>query len=76
MTECIALNQNHLLYADSDSLVLDVVTLKRVPSIEPTIKCPFCGSLTKLSSSGLLCPICQLSELGARTLGLQFRTII
>eukprot|EP00811_Abedinium_folium_P010036 NODE_19282_length_850_cov_31.737206.p2 GENE.NODE_19282_length_850_cov_31.737206~~NODE_19282_length_850_cov_31.737206.p2 ORF type:complete len:136 (-),score=33.02 NODE_19282_length_850_cov_31.737206:441-806(-) len=45
-----------------------------VPS-DPTVRCPFCGSSVKAQYRGQLCETCQLSELGANTLGIQLRIL-
>jgi coatomer protein complex subunit alpha (xenin) len=39
------------------------------------IKCPFCGALFTVDYKGKLCPVCELSEIGANTLGLQLRPL-
>jgi len=42
---------------------------------EPTVVCPFCGSTFGHSYKGKLCETCQLCEIGANALGIQFRPI-
>lgn len=42
---------------------------------DPTVSCPYCGALYHASYKGKLCDTCQLSEIGANTLGIQLRPI-
>lgn len=58
-----------------DSLVVCSSSLTRISPRDSTIKCPYCGSIAKAMYTGQLCSICDLAELGARVLGLQFRVL-
>eukprot|EP00928_Gymnodinium_smaydae_P028308 TRINITY_DN2160_c0_g3_i1.p1 TRINITY_DN2160_c0_g3~~TRINITY_DN2160_c0_g3_i1.p1 ORF type:complete len:1244 (-),score=301.09 TRINITY_DN2160_c0_g3_i1:224-3895(-) len=40
-----------------------------------TVQCPFCGSTYQASFKAKVCDTCQLSEIGANTLGIQLRPI-
>lgn len=40
-----------------------------------TASCPYCGALYHASYKGKLCDVCELSEIGANTLGIQLRPI-
>lgn len=42
---------------------------------DPTSQCPYCGSSYHASHKGQVCSTCQLSEIGANTLGIQLRPI-
>ena len=42
---------------------------------ETPIYCPYCGASYLPSFKGKLCEVCQLSEIGANTLGIQLRPI-
>lgn len=42
---------------------------------EPSVSCPFCSASYHASFKGKLCETCQLSEVGANTLGIQLRPI-
>ncbi|PHJ19147.1 coatomer alpha [Cystoisospora suis] len=61
--------------SEFDSLLLCTVTLTRLAPGTPITRCPFCGAVAKVEFSGRICPICDLSELGARVVGLQFRPL-
>jgi len=50
-------------------------SLKPVKASEPTVQCPYCNSTYKASYKGKLCDACQLSEIGANTLGIQLRPL-
>ncbi|KFG39421.1 putative coatomer protein complex, subunit alpha, partial [Toxoplasma gondii TgCatPRC2] len=55
------------------NLLLCTVTLNRLVPGTATTRCPFCNATAKVEFSGRLCPVCELSELGARVVGLQFQ---
>jgi len=40
-----------------------------------TVSCPYCGSIYLASFKGKLCSACELSEIGANTLGIQLRPL-
>jgi coatomer protein complex subunit alpha (xenin) len=42
---------------------------------DPTVQCPYCGATYHASYKGKQCDVCQLSEIGAQTLGIQFRPL-
>jgi coatomer protein complex subunit alpha (xenin) len=42
---------------------------------DPTASCPYCGAVYHASFKGKLCDVCELSEIGANTLGIQLRPI-
>jgi coatomer protein complex subunit alpha (xenin) len=42
---------------------------------DPTASCPYCGAVYHASYKGKLCDVCELSEIGANTLGIQLRPI-
>jgi len=46
-----------------------------IAATEASVACPYCNSLYKASYKGKLCDACQLSEIGANTLGIQLRPI-
>jgi coatomer protein complex subunit alpha (xenin) len=50
-------------------------SLTPVAPTDTTVKCPFCGAVYHTKYSGNLCDICQLSEIGANTLGIQLRPL-
>jgi coatomer protein complex subunit alpha (xenin) len=43
------------------------------PAKDVTVSCPFCGATYHASYKGKLCNVCELSEIGANTLGIQLR---
>ncbi|KAF4656405.1 hypothetical protein FOL47_009008 [Perkinsus chesapeaki] len=42
---------------------------------EAVVRCPYCNADYKAEFAGSLCDVCQLSEIGARVLGVQFRPL-
>ena len=50
-------------------------SLTPIGSSDPTVSCPYCGALYHASYKGKLCDVCELSEIGANTLGIQLRPI-
>mmetsp|Transcript_20482 Transcript_20482/g.45185 ORF Transcript_20482/g.45185 Transcript_20482/m.45185 type:complete len:1235 (-) Transcript_20482:65-3769(-) len=46
-----------------------------IAATEATVQCPYCGATYGASFKGKLCETCQLSEVGANTLGIQLRPI-
>mmetsp|Transcript_113163 Transcript_113163/g.359656 ORF Transcript_113163/g.359656 Transcript_113163/m.359656 type:complete len:1221 (+) Transcript_113163:191-3853(+) len=42
---------------------------------DAAVTCPYCGSIYLASYKGKLCDTCQLSEIGANTLGIQLRPL-
>jgi len=50
-------------------------SLTPIGATDPTVQCPFCGAVYHASYKGKLCDVCELAELGANTLGLQFRPL-
>jgi len=42
---------------------------------EPTTQCPYCGATYWAKEKGKLCQVCELAEIGANTLGVQFRPL-
>jgi coatomer protein complex subunit alpha (xenin) len=42
---------------------------------DPTANCPYCNAVYHASFKGKLCNVCELSEIGANTLGIQLRPI-
>lgn len=50
-------------------------SLTPVAPTDTTEKCPFCGAVYHAKYKGNLCDICQLSEIGANTLGIQLRPL-
>ncbi|KAF4680391.1 hypothetical protein FOZ60_013580 [Perkinsus olseni] len=42
---------------------------------EALVRCPYCNANYKAQYAGSLCDVCQLSEIGARVLGVQFRPL-
>jgi coatomer protein complex subunit alpha (xenin) len=50
-------------------------SFKPIPPTAATVSCPYCQAVYSPEYAGKLCDICELSEIGAKTLGLQFRPI-
>ncbi|KAF4708187.1 hypothetical protein FOZ63_024518, partial [Perkinsus olseni] len=42
---------------------------------EALVRCPYCNANYKAQYAGSLCDVCQLSEIGSRVLGVQFRPL-
>ncbi len=42
---------------------------------QATVRCPYCAAVYTVEFKGKVCEICQLSEVGANTLGVQFRPL-
>jgi coatomer protein complex subunit alpha (xenin) len=60
---------------DIDGMQLCVGSYTLLSPTETVAKCPFCGATYKASYKGKLCDTCQLSEIGANTLGIQLRPL-
>jgi len=54
---------------------LCVGSLTPIAPNDMTVSCPFCGATYHASYKGKLCDTCQLSEIGANTLGIQLRPL-
>jgi len=69
----------HELQFDTKAAVEDfkmcVGSFTQISATAPTVTCPYCGSLYHASYKGKLCDTCQLSEIGANTLGIQLRPL-
>eukprot|EP00442_Polarella_glacialis_P051178 CAMPEP_0115071268 /NCGR_PEP_ID=MMETSP0227-20121206/13576_1 /TAXON_ID=89957 /ORGANISM="Polarella glacialis, Strain CCMP 1383" /LENGTH=1223 /DNA_ID=CAMNT_0002457877 /DNA_START=52 /DNA_END=3723 /DNA_ORIENTATION=- len=61
--------------ASPDDFKLCAGTLTPIGASEPAVQCPYCNSSFHASFQGKLCDTCQLSEIGANTLGIQLRPI-
>merc|ERR1719269_112435 len=48
-------------------------SFKPIPATAATVSCPYCQAVYSPEFAGKLCTICELAEIGAKTLGLQFR---
>jgi len=46
-----------------------------IAATDTTVQCPYCGAFYHAGYKGKLCDVCQLSEIGANTLGIQLRPI-
>jgi len=72
-------NDTHKINFDpkcnTDDMKLCVGSYTLMSATEPAWKCPFCGSNYKASYKTKLCETCQLSEIGANTLGIQLRPL-
>jgi len=60
---------------NTDDMRLCAGSFTLLASTELDVKCPYCGSSYKSSYKGKLCETCQLSEIGANTLGIQLRPL-
>eukprot|EP01071_Lankesteria_metandrocarpae_P006581 Lankesteria_metandrocarpae@DN4409_c0_g1_i1.p1 len=58
--------------SERDALRVCTSTLKRLGPTDASVRCPFCSSEATAAFKGKTCSTCQLSELGARVLGLGF----
>merc|ERR1719387_156637 len=59
--------------APTDDLTLCCGSLKPVPPAQSTVRCPYCNSIYMPEFKGKLCSTCELSQIGANTLGIQLR---
>eukprot|EP00930_Biecheleria_cincta_P035139 TRINITY_DN241_c0_g1_i1.p1 TRINITY_DN241_c0_g1~~TRINITY_DN241_c0_g1_i1.p1 ORF type:complete len:1243 (-),score=237.00 TRINITY_DN241_c0_g1_i1:360-4049(-) len=59
--------------ASPDDFKLCAGTLTPIGQGDTAVKCPYCSSTFHASWKGKLCETCQLSEVGANTLGIQLR---
>eukprot|EP00916_Digyalum_oweni_P020369 GHVL01033921.1.p1 GENE.GHVL01033921.1~~GHVL01033921.1.p1 ORF type:complete len:1097 (+),score=164.13 GHVL01033921.1:518-3808(+) len=71
-----ATNAHDIDFNTSEDLILCSQSLTRVNGGSPVIRCPFCNCVTKESFKGETCNTCEISELGARTLGMQIRPLM
>lgn len=49
--------------------------MKPIQAGAATVRCPYCGAVYETQHKGKLCDVCQLSEIGANVLGVQFRPL-
>mmetsp|Transcript_23313 Transcript_23313/g.51496 ORF Transcript_23313/g.51496 Transcript_23313/m.51496 type:complete len:1215 (-) Transcript_23313:268-3912(-) len=61
--------------APAEDFKLCAGSLTPIAPGDPTAQCPYCSSSFHISYKGKLCDTCQLSEIGANTLGIQLRPI-
>lgn len=61
--------------ASIDEFTLCAGSLTPVKAADPTVRCPYCSAVYQTSFRGKLCDVCQLSEVGATVLGVQFKPI-
>jgi coatomer protein complex subunit alpha (xenin) len=50
-------------------------SLTPISAAEPSVQCPYCSAEYHVTYRGTVCQTCELSEVGAKTLGLQLRPI-
>jgi len=50
-------------------------SLTPISATDPSVQCPYCSAEYHVSYRGTVCQTCELSEIGAKTLGLQLRPI-
>jgi len=74
-TDSHAINFDIKVAGNDGNLTLCSGSLKPIPATAATVQCPYCQAEYSPEYSGKLCDICQLAEIGAKTLGLQFRPI-
>ena len=69
----------HTINYDPKAAVEDIKicagSLEAIGAQDTPIYCPYCGSIYKPEFKGKLCDVCNLSEIGANTLGIQLRPI-
>mmetsp|Transcript_119841 Transcript_119841/g.189744 ORF Transcript_119841/g.189744 Transcript_119841/m.189744 type:complete len:1240 (+) Transcript_119841:60-3779(+) len=61
--------------ASTEDFKLCSGSLTPIGPSDPTASCPYCGALYHASYKAKLCDVCELSEIGANTLGIQLRPI-
>jgi len=61
------------LKAPIENFKLCAGSMTPIGAADTSVSCPFCGSTYQASFKGKLCDTCQLSEIGANTLGIQLR---
>mmetsp|Transcript_56439 Transcript_56439/g.121103 ORF Transcript_56439/g.121103 Transcript_56439/m.121103 type:complete len:1219 (-) Transcript_56439:381-4037(-) len=62
-------------HRETDNFTICASSLTPIAAAAPTARCPFCQSVYKAEFKGQVCSTCELSEIGANTLGIQFRPI-
>jgi len=72
-TEAIATSFDY--NADPASIVLCAKDMVPIPANAVSVKCPFCNSTFQEKYRKQVCSICELSEIGANVLGVQFRPL-
>jgi coatomer protein complex subunit alpha (xenin) len=50
-------------------------SLQPIAPTAATVLCPYCGAVYSAEFAGKLCTVCELAEIGAKTLGIQFRPL-
>ncbi|CDI84888.1 coatomer alpha subunit, putative [Eimeria praecox] len=61
---------------EAENMLLCTSTLTRLNPGTPVVRCGFCGAVAQQSLQGGLCGVCEVSELGARVVGVQFLPIV
>ncbi|CDJ35265.1 coatomer alpha subunit, putative [Eimeria mitis] len=62
--------------AEAENMLLCTSTLTRLDPGTPVVRCGFCGAVAQQRVQGGLCRVCEVSELGARVVGVQFLPIV
>ena len=69
----------HTINYDPKAAVEDIKicagSLEAIGAQDTPVYCPYCGAIYKPEFKGKLCDVCNLSEIGANTLGIQLRPI-
>ncbi|CDJ56647.1 coatomer alpha subunit, putative [Eimeria maxima] len=61
---------------EAENMLLCTSTLTRLNPGTPVVRCGFCGAVAQQRLQGGLCRVCEVSELGARVVGVQFLPIV
>ncbi|KAL8448978.1 hypothetical protein Emed_003330 [Eimeria media] len=72
-TDAIAINYEP---AEAENLLLCTSTLTRLPPGTPATRCSFCGAIAQQQLQGETCKVCEIAELGARVVGVQFLPVV
>ncbi|KAL8435288.1 hypothetical protein Efla_002543 [Eimeria flavescens] len=62
--------------AEAENLLLCTATLTRLPPGTPATRCGFCGAFAQQQLQGETCKVCDIAELGARVVGVQFLPVV
>jgi coatomer protein complex subunit alpha (xenin) len=74
-TDAHVLNFDMKVAGQEGNVTLCSGSLVPIPASAPTVLCPYCGATYVPSYAGKLCSDCGLAEIGAKTLGVQFRML-
>ncbi|CDJ39209.1 coatomer alpha subunit, putative [Eimeria tenella] len=61
---------------EAENILLCTSTMTRLNPGTPVVRCGFCGAVAQQQLQGSLCRVCEIAELGARVVGIQFLPVV